>query len=559
MKGKQIIGGRKLVKYIYNENDLRQLIEILKENNRLISFELDLDINISLSDHLLKELAFAIKRNDNIQEIAFLNFPSNSIEFITDALKNHLGITSLIFSGKRCDWVGDTDRFFVGLINENPRIKSLSLHFAIGRQPSNYTTRGLFYEALEQNRTLTSLDLSYNDIHVDGSVAIGKILRKNKSLISLKLIGNIIAVTELIDSLCENTTLQELYISKNNARFNPKSLYKNTTLLLLVTDFKDELYPHTDWATSFEYVNHNKISIEDVIQIISITNRNLGILKWSLLQKFMIIQSFREGDSYGLPLELCYLIFELLFKSSTSEITKYQLIYAETPITTSFLKWRLYQKYIIFQNICKDNLSQDLFESIFNLILKSSIDEDIKNDIRETKLPRIQYNKNINSILNNQKIIINNSQFDYQCDYKPSKVTIEDTADDFVILDKEINKLPKFLETEIAHITKVNNGSISKKTELLQYILNWIQTSLTITSQQELLVFDLVYSVCAINSGVQIDSKTAFKNYFPYHLTNTFLTAKELLDFKSVNDVLKMLDLIDSKINHRSENNCTQK
>jgi hypothetical protein len=97
-------------------------------------------------------------------------------------------------------------------------------------------------EALKKNTTLTALDLSWNIVGADETACfIGKMMKENTTLITLNLTGNGIGpdgACFLGEMLKENTTLTTLNLSYNNllatgTRFIGEALKDNTTLTTL--------------------------------------------------------------------------------------------------------------------------------------------------------------------------------------------------------------------------------------------------------------------------------------------------------------------------------------
>ncbi|RIB22058.1 hypothetical protein C2G38_1034344 [Gigaspora rosea] len=96
-------------------------------------------------------------------------------------------------------------------------------------------------KALCKNNTLTSLNLSENNLRLEGEKALADVLCKNTILTSLNLSKNNLGSKggkALADALCKNTTLTSLNLSKNNlgskgGKALADALCKNITLTSL--------------------------------------------------------------------------------------------------------------------------------------------------------------------------------------------------------------------------------------------------------------------------------------------------------------------------------------
>ena len=100
---------------------------------------------------------------------------------------------------------------------------------------------------LHHNTTLTTLDLSWNNIGVEGATALGVALHHNTTLTTLNLKYNNIGAegaTALGVALHHNTTLTTLNLNNNNigaegATALGVALHHNTTLTTLDLDYND--------------------------------------------------------------------------------------------------------------------------------------------------------------------------------------------------------------------------------------------------------------------------------------------------------------------------------
>eukprot|EP00043_Microstomoeca_roanoka_P028686 m.18974 g.18974 ORF g.18974 m.18974 type:complete len:96 (+) comp8596_c0_seq1:207-494(+) len=78
---------------------------------------------------------------------------------------------------------------------------------------------------LRTNRTLTELDLYYNDIDEAGAIALAEALKCNNTLLTLSLSRNNITdagARAIVDALKVNQTLE--YIDINYCRLSPESI-----------------------------------------------------------------------------------------------------------------------------------------------------------------------------------------------------------------------------------------------------------------------------------------------------------------------------------------------
>ena len=96
-------------------------------------------------------------------------------------------------------------------------------------------------EAIKDNKTITKIDISCNDIKDEGSIAIAQALQTNKTITEIKLSNNNIGVRgaeAIADALKINKIIKVLYLTNNNiqdagAKAFAETLRNNKTLVLL--------------------------------------------------------------------------------------------------------------------------------------------------------------------------------------------------------------------------------------------------------------------------------------------------------------------------------------
>ena len=146
---------------------------------------------------------------------------TGDIKCIFDALVTNTTVDELWLSGT----TGITDEDITCLSNMLSINKTLeTLHLS----NCDITDNGVRYicEALTENKTLTVLDISYNDqITSDSTSTIAELINANKSLTVLRLDNTSLNdddIKTICNSLVKNTTIQELYLSEQHEEYCEK-------------------------------------------------------------------------------------------------------------------------------------------------------------------------------------------------------------------------------------------------------------------------------------------------------------------------------------------------
>lgn len=201
-------------------------------------------------------------------------FQNNTIQFFSTIpvykiKQNDSTCTSvqLVGSSFRSGGSGNTEAFILGrLLQDNSTLDTLNLWW------NNIKEIGLLGNALTENKTLTYIRFSGNEITDDGVHYISKGLKYNSSLKYLYLnqnkMGNV-GASALASALENNRYLTELYlnhnqIGNNGAESIGKAISTNSTLIWL-------------------YLQHNKIGNEGAVAIANalVTNKALTALNLS--------------------------------------------------------------------------------------------------------------------------------------------------------------------------------------------------------------------------------------------------------------------------------------
>ena len=185
-------------------------------------------------------IADALRVNKTITE---LNLNSNNllgdgVQEISDALLMNTTIITLDLSSNR---IGEKGALAIAkLVRMNKTITTLILSNNFLRRNSLDKETGIkeIADALNENKTITELDLEHNKIGIDGIKSIAKVLCKNKKLKKLNLEHNKLRVEGariIAEALCNNTTLEYLNLRNNKLELKGVStivdaLCKNNTI-----------------------------------------------------------------------------------------------------------------------------------------------------------------------------------------------------------------------------------------------------------------------------------------------------------------------------------------
>ena len=171
-------------------------------------------------------------------EVLFSGIDDEGAKLLADALQQNRTLTSLNLAGNQ---IGDEGaKALAEALTQNRTLTSLSLG------ANNIGAEGVkaLADALKQNRTLTNLDLGANNIGAEGAKEMAGALQQNRTLTSLDLGNNEIGdegAKVLADALKQNRTLTNLNLDYNSigaegAKALADALQQNRTLTSLDLD-----------------------------------------------------------------------------------------------------------------------------------------------------------------------------------------------------------------------------------------------------------------------------------------------------------------------------------
>ncbi|KAF0451427.1 RNI-like protein [Gigaspora margarita] len=160
------------------------------------------------------------------------DFSSKEWNAIAEAFHQNTTITSLDLSSNQLDFI--RAKLLAEVLYKNTTLTKLD----IGE--NKFESRGskVLAKALHRNNILTSLRLSCNDIDFEGGKALAEALCVNTTLIELELQYNELGIEVLAEALCKNISLSTLNLSWNGidsrgVKALEKVLYTNSTLTYL--------------------------------------------------------------------------------------------------------------------------------------------------------------------------------------------------------------------------------------------------------------------------------------------------------------------------------------
>lgn len=193
------------------------ILQALKTNENLTSLSLRSN-GIDGSDELTTALKDVLENHPKLMSLNLsftfngCSFPThNDINAIAEALKVKNTLRSLNLSETTgSEWTDKKVYFFVCKL---PRAADDDNLASAGDESfSNLAS------ALEQNTSLTTLNLAVTDLCDERAIIIAEVLKKNRSLISIDLAQNFIQYSGLqaiAEALKINTTLKELILAEN--------------------------------------------------------------------------------------------------------------------------------------------------------------------------------------------------------------------------------------------------------------------------------------------------------------------------------------------------------
>jgi Ran GTPase-activating protein (RanGAP) involved in mRNA processing and transport len=195
----------------------RMLLGILSEKEDMESLHLDVIVKFGYfrSQYMSEELKKINANNPNLHDVTLdiqgmgdgVDFDTEEAQALADALKENHSLQSLNLSGVRLD--ADGMQALADALKENHSLQSLNLSGvrldADGMQA--------LADAMKENHSLQSLNLSGVPLDADGMQALADALKENYSLQSLDLMRvplDAAGMRALADALKENSGLQSL-------------------------------------------------------------------------------------------------------------------------------------------------------------------------------------------------------------------------------------------------------------------------------------------------------------------------------------------------------------
>eukprot|EP01080_Neovahlkampfia_damariscottae_P011769 gene11769-5107_t len=150
-----------------------------------------------------------LKQTNKLKSITLSQGDEEGYKQIFEILKKIDKISSLSISRFLCP---ESSLFLTGYLNETKTLKNLSI-----RYDGDIEVLENLSNSLKINQTVEDLNLGYNYIQYKGCNIIGRIIKENRSIKKLNLVGNDIndGLFLIVDSLEMNETLSELSLSQN--------------------------------------------------------------------------------------------------------------------------------------------------------------------------------------------------------------------------------------------------------------------------------------------------------------------------------------------------------
>ena len=352
-----ILYGNKL-----GEEGMKALCETLKKNNSVHKLDLsETEISETAMNHLSELL------ESNQSHLAELYLPESKIEknsksiFLKSVIKNttleKINLQAVEFDEEEQKIIAEIlkknrtlKKIFLNQISEKSVLESLKTNTTLKKIALKLSEIevSLLCEALIENKSLESLNLSNGDFREKDLIEICKNLENNKSLKSLNFCENKIKDNKnfsiICDSLKKNTTITSLNLSwmnlkELNAKYISELLYQNTTLKKL-------------------NLNGNKLADEGTKIVCQSLFKNFSL--HTLLLSYNYIR--KEGLK-----EICCLLnqnFSLKFLDLNSN----QNIFLDPEINFHFFDSIKNNKCIQFIDLSSTNLDIDVINLIGDLI-----------------------------------------------------------------------------------------------------------------------------------------------------------------------------------------------
>ena len=249
-----------------------------------------------IDDTELLQIAELMKINKTVTTLNITNSSISDKGFKTlcDALKTNTTLTTLNLSNNKI-----TDTQFIILIKglqKNTTLEILNLSGNILNDNDVYLKLGEF---LKQNKTLTTLNLSNNNITVEQFIILIKGLQKNTTLEILNLSGNILNdnVIKEIENLLEiNRTLTNIIMDEENL---------NTMAVEIINKGKLE-----EISTFLNTKKLKKLYINKTISYIGFENLCTALITNKILETLHISNNNNLDDIDLMVLNLCIALKE---------------------------------------------------------------------------------------------------------------------------------------------------------------------------------------------------------------------------------------------------------
>jgi hypothetical protein len=311
-------------KTIDSQQDFEKTLDFLANSINLTHLKLVRDNGFRVSRRAMAQLTLIIKQIKKLQVLELFNFYSTDFDLVSTTIINHPTIEQFTFrSMYSVELFRDTS--IATLIKSNSKLRSISIglwqdnghYFKISASP--------IFKALEQNTSLTYVDLSnVSFVSCDKAAAdIAAMLKINKSLKSLKL-TNLFrndnkAVQTILSALAENQTLLNLHLDSNSSKVNKaviSELEKNTSLICLHLLHHPDPELLDEMENFTEFLSENDIPSKILGRIEQIIKRNIDFKLWSFYQKYLLLTNL------ALPDDLQKFIFSLMIaKFGIEELT----------------------------------------------------------------------------------------------------------------------------------------------------------------------------------------------------------------------------------------------
>ncbi|SHM63369.1 hypothetical protein [Rhizobacter sp. OV335] len=200
--------------------DLRKLGAWLQSRKLQVPIKIDLSGN-NFGDKCADELTALLTEPSCVTALNLSNceLPKRSLSKICAALHENTTLQELKLNLNRFQGCGE---HIGAMLLANKTLKSLGLQGELGgyleRKRMGYQSIRLIAQALEKNSSLQALDLSSNDWGFKGAEAMAKMLKENKTLTELNHRRTPLhrGFKTLCKALEANTTLKRLDLSNNN-------------------------------------------------------------------------------------------------------------------------------------------------------------------------------------------------------------------------------------------------------------------------------------------------------------------------------------------------------